>query len=169
MGRLKEISVGLTGYVVQGYYGLSLALNQEFDSTFGIGNSMFLINSFKKFFDIDVASRTFQHKINNAWSELGQWHSFYSQVANDVGFWGVIVVMFGLGVLLCRVWISALEEEDIFAKLLLIILMIMFIYMPANNQVFNIMESLFSFWALLFLWAGRRLLSGRLGGVDPGR
>lgn len=147
----------VTVYTVQGYYGMSLALDEEFETTFGIGHSIFLLNQFKYFFGIDLIDRTYQYKINDDWHRLVQWHSFYSQFANDVSFPGVIFVMFGLGYLLATLYISAIKYNNIIAKLMMPIFTVMFIYMPANNQIFNFMETLFSFLILIFLWFMNRV------------
>lgn len=150
--RVMEFYIKASTYITQGYYGMSLAVDEKFDSTFGIGHSYFLLNQFKYFFDIDLIERTYQYKIHDEWDRLVQWHSFYSQVANDVSFYGVIVVMFFLGYLLSAIFISAIKDNNIMAKTLLPLCAIMFVYIPANNQIFNFMESLFSFWILIFLW-----------------
>lgn len=150
--KLTNFLVKVDFYLVQGYYGMSLAIDEKFETTYGIGHSIFLLDQFKYFFNIDLISKTFQYKINDQWHRLVQWHSFYSQVANDVGFYGVSIVMFVLGYLLSAIFRSAVIDNNLVAKSMIPLFVIMFIYIPANNQVFNFMETLFSFWMLLFLW-----------------
>lgn len=155
--KIMEFYIKISTYLTQGYYGMSLALDKDFDSTFGIGHSYFLLDQFKYFFNIDLIERTFQYKITDKWDRLVQWHSFYSQVANDVSFYGVIPVMFVLGYLLSAIYISAIKNNNIIAKIILTLFAVMFVYMPANNQIFNFMESMFSFWMLLLLWFYTRM------------
>ncbi len=150
--KIMEFYIKVSTYLTQGYYGMSLALDEKFDSTYGIGHSYFLLDQFKYFFNIDLIERTYQFKVHEEWDRLVQWHSFYSQVANDVGFYGLIFIMFILGYLLSSIYTSAIRDNNIIAKTLLPLFAIMFIYMPANNQIFNFMETMFSFWILLFLW-----------------
>ena len=150
--KLTNFLVKVDFYLVQGYYGMSLAIDEEFETTYGIGHSIFLLDQFKYFFNIDLISRTFQYKINDEWHRLVQWHSFYSQIANDVGFYGVSIVMFILGYLLSAIFRSAIIDNNLVAKSMIPLFVIMFIYMPANNQVFNFMETLFSFIFLFIIW-----------------
>lgn len=150
--QVMEFYIKISTYLTQGYYGMSLALDEEFDTTYGIGHSYFLLDQFKYFFNIDLIQKTYQYKIHEDWDRLVQWHSFYSQVANDVSFYGVIPVMFVLGYLLSAIYISAIKNNNIIAKAILTLFAVMFVYMPANNQIFNFMESMFSFWTLLLLW-----------------
>lgn len=150
--EIMEFYIKVSTYLTQGYYGMSLALDEKFDTTYGVGHSYFLLDQFKYFFNIDLIPRTYQFKIHEDWDRLVQWHSFYSQVANDVSFYGVIVLMFLLGYLLSAIFISAIRDNNLVAKTILPLFAIMFMYMPANNQIFNFMESMFSFWTLLFMW-----------------
>lgn len=149
-------------YLVQGYYGMSLALDEEFDTTFGIGHSIFLLDQFKYFFGLDLIPYTYQQKINDDWHRLVQWHSFYSQMANDVSFPGVAIIMFILGYVLAVFYISAIKYQNTIAKILMPIFAIMFLYMPMNNQIFNFLETLFSFYILVFLWLINRIRMKRI-------
>lgn len=149
--------VGLTSYVCQGYYGFSLALGEEFTSTYGLGHSDFILSIVDKQPDGKLVSRTYQAKITDRWSRSGNWHSFYSQISNDVSPYGVIFVMLVLGIILAATWRDAHEKNDVVAKCLLILLVIMFLYMPANNQVGNSYGTFFAFWELLILWLFSRI------------
>lgn len=142
----------LTSYMVQGYNGMSIALEEDFNSSFGIGHSVFLQKTFADHFGIDVRDRTFQHKITKQWDEFSYWHSFYSYVANDVGFWGVTIVMLILGIYFSTVYLSAIMEDNFYAKMLLPLFGILFLYIPANNQIFGFLETMTSFWALTILF-----------------
>lgn len=149
----------LTVYMVQGYQGMSFSLGEKFDTSYGIGHSIFLQKVFAEHFGADIGERSFQHKITNRWDEKVQWHSFYSHIANDVGFTGVILVMFILGYYYASVIVSIARDDNIFSKMLLPLFAIMFIYMPANNQVLSFLETMVSFWVLtaLFIFYNWRL------------
>lgn len=149
---LDSMFIGLDSYICQGYYGMSLALDQDFTSTYGIGHSNFLINTVNQIFGIDFSEDTYQYKINDKWNRLSRWHSFYSQMANDVHFYGVIFIMLILGGTLSFVWLDAVRYDDMIAKCLLMLFVIMFLYMPANNQVGNMMGLFCTFWELLVIW-----------------
>lgn len=140
-----------SSYWCQGYYGMSLSVGKEFTTTYGIGNSAFLRSNFKDILGIDVTNRTYQHKITNKWDENASWHSFYSYFANDISFYGVILLMFILGMLLAFVFKDALAG-NLIAKLLLPLFLILFIYMPANNQLFTQMQTFCAFYELICIW-----------------
>lgn len=132
-------------YIVQGYHGFSLALEEQFESTFGFGNSSFLIRQFEVFFGIDLSPRTFQIKTDYLWGAESRWHSIYTHFANDVGFVGVGFVLFMLGWLFGFTWKVATYQKNVYAILLLPIYSFMFLFFPANNQVLSFVASLSAF------------------------
>lgn len=152
----------VTVYLVQGYYGMSLALGEDFDSTFGVGNSNFFLYQARDVFGVDLFSRTYQYKISDRWDQFVQWHSFYSQMANDVGFLGVILVMFVLGFWFSVMCYSAVVNNNILAKCILPFFILMFVYIPANNQVFNMMDTTFAFLMFNVFWLLNRFSKRRV-------
>ncbi len=151
-GFITRMYYSVTNYITQGYYGMSLALDEEFTTTYGIGNSQFLRSNFQSIFGIDVDERTYQHKITEQWHEDQKWHSFYSYIANDVSFYGVILVMFLLGLYFGLICKDVILNNSLIGKMLLMLFIIMFMYMPANNQVFTSMATFMAFFELSFLW-----------------
>ncbi len=151
-GFIKRMYYSVTNYLTQGYYGMSLSLDEEFTTTYGIGNSQFLRSNFKSIFGIDVKDRTYQHKITDQWHEDQKWHSFYSYIANDVSFYGVILVMLLLGIFFGLICKDVMLNDSLIGKLLLMLFVILFMYMPANNQVFTSMATFMAFFELSFLW-----------------
>lgn len=140
----------ITVYLVNGYFGMSLALEEEFDSTFGLGHSLFLQRIFDTHLGSNLSIRTFQHKISHKWDKNILWHSAYSYFANDVGFFGVALVMFILGFFLSMcVWASVMDG-NLIASSLIPLFGIMVLYLPANNQIFSFLETMCSFWILSF-------------------
>lgn len=138
----------LTVYLVNGYFGMSLALDEEFESSYGVGHSVFLQKTFDNHLGTNFEDRSFQHKISHRWDKNVLWHSAYSYFANDVSFAGVVFVMFTLGFFLGMcVWASVLEG-NLIASSLIPLFGIMVLYFPANNQVFGFLETMSSFWIL---------------------
>ena len=150
-GLLNYILVWISYYLVQGYYGFSLSLGYEFDSVFGFGNSPFLLRQLEFVLGEPLSHLTYQQKISNVWDGEAQWHSFYAHMANDVHFIGVAFVMFLLGFYLARVWLSALDD-NIYAKLLIPLIALIFLFIPANNQVFGYLETLSYFLIVNVFW-----------------
>jgi len=143
--------VWLNYYLVQGYYGFSLILNLDLNWTFGFGNSDFLQRQLLMLTGIDVSDSTFQARISEYWSSA-QWHSFYGQFANDLGFIGLSILMFILGYFLSRVWASVIYNNSFYGMSLLPILALMFIFFPANNQVFGYIDTFSYFLFMSIFW-----------------
>jgi hypothetical protein len=151
-GFLLYSLVWLNYYLVQGYYGFSLILNESFDWTFGFGNSAFLQRQFEIITGESISDLTFQHKVSDIWHVDAQWHSFYGQLANDTGLLGVGVFMFFLGFFLCKVWLTILFSKSFYGAALLPIFVILIIFIPANNQVFGYIDTLSYFIFVSILW-----------------
>lgn len=154
---LNYTFIWFSSYLVQGYYGFSLSLSEDFSSTFGVGNSAFLSRQFEWILGVDVSSRTYQHKIDPWWGESSRWHSFYSYFANDFHFIGVSFVCFFLGYLLARLWFSFLDFQNVYAAMLLPLFGLLIIFIPANNQVFGFLETFSAFSIGLLLWGKSKL------------
>jgi len=150
--------VWLDYYVTQGYYGFSLILDMDWNWTYGFGNSAFLQRQFFLLTGVDVSKLTFQSRVSHYWDESAQWHSFYGQFANDFGLYGMIVFLFGLGYFFSRVWQAALRKS-FYGAALIPIFAIMFIFFPANNQVFAFIDMLSYFIVVnIFLFFENRKL-----------
>ena len=149
---LYFVYVWLVYYLVQGYYGFSLSLTQDFDSTFGFGNSEFILRQWEWLSGYDISHLTYQAKISGVWHQSGQWHSLYSHIANDVHFSGVVVFMFSFGYYLSRVWLHALDSNNIFAKALIPLCGVFVVFIPANNQVFGYIETISYFVMVNLFW-----------------
>jgi hypothetical protein len=150
VNAFRDLYEKLTVYLVNGYLGMSIALNEDFQSTYGLGHSVFLQRIADSNLGLNINERTFQHKITKKWDKHVFWHSAYSYFANDVGFFCVTFVMFGFGFYLAMVFVSALIEKNFLASLLLPLFGIFVLYIPANNQIFSFLETMASFWVLTF-------------------
>lgn len=133
---LQQHAALLSLYLGQGYHGFSLTLDYPFSSTYGLGNGMFVMDNLKQLFGWDLFQRTYIHKMDPVWSESQNWHTAYTWFANDVGLWGVAVVMFAVGGLFNIVLQGAMREDALAVALLPLFLMMMF-FLPANNVVIS--------------------------------
>lgn len=151
--------VWLNYYLVQGYYGFSLILNMDLNWTFGFGNSAFLQRQLLILTGVDVSDLTFQARVSQLWDKDAQWHSFYGQFANDFGFTGLAFLMFFLGYFFSKVWLSVIYKRSFYGAALLPIFILMFIFFPANNQVFGYIDTLsyFVFVSCFWLFEGKRV------------
>ncbi|MBN9647140.1 hypothetical protein J0L31_09090 [Terrisporobacter glycolicus] len=149
---LKKPVILLSSYLCQGYYGLSLSMEVESTPMLGFGNSIFLVDQISEKYDIN--KYTLQKKVENkyGWNSRVQWFSMYSWIANDVGFIGVSLYMFLLGLFFALVYKDSIVNDNIIAKVLFSFLLIQFIFIPANNQLMLTMNSTISTIFFTILW-----------------
>jgi hypothetical protein len=142
-----------SSYVTQGYYGLSRALQEPFESTFGLSHSLFFFDLAKSFVGQDLLDRSYLVKIGKYnWDYLINWSTAYTSIASDISFPLTPVLMFCIGFLFAFVWIGFLQTRDIYTLALFYHFMVFFLFLPANTQVTNTPESYFSLIFLMIVW-----------------
>lgn len=144
-------AIMIISYISQGYYGMSLAFNYSFNSTFGIGSGYFLIENFKELLNIDIFSYTYQFKMAAYWDPRVNWHTAYTWFANDISFYGVIFIMILLGAFTYYI-INDAKKGNIFAISLLPLYIIMIMFLPANNVVISTPTFFMPFILINILW-----------------
>jgi hypothetical protein len=144
----------LMSYISQGYYPLSLALNEPFVFSKGVGNSYYYTGIVQSFTGHDsISDLTYPARIEyHGWSRLTKWHTIYPWIASDISFIGVPFFVFAIGFLLAVIWRESLAGYNPFAIALLPLLVLMVFYFPANNQILGFSKTANAFYALLFLW-----------------
>jgi hypothetical protein len=153
--EMRGAAASLSTYLTQGYYGLSLCLDQPFLWSYGLGHSFYLPSWYKKIDPgSDVASRSYPGRpaIDAVWPYLHRWQSIYPWLASDVTFPGSLIVMFFVGRLFAKTWQDILWCDNPVAICLFGLLLIMLFYVPANNQILAFPTSAASFWVLLLWW-----------------
>lgn len=153
----------VSSYLTQGYYGLSLALNEDFTPTYGFGNSFLLHRVYEMLTgDTDLIQQAYPFKlVSYGWDPYINWHSLYTWLASDFSFTGTLFVMLILGFGFGAVWKSIIVEHNVYAMGLFTLYMLLFVYVPANNQVFAFIETFSAFWGLLILWLFSRVKPAR--------
>jgi hypothetical protein len=140
-----------SSYISQGYYGLSLALKEDFDSTFGLGHSSVLLDLSSAFVGPDFAQRSYMVKIEKYhWDSKMQWSTAYIALASDMSFYLVPVFIFLMSLVLTLSWKLFLKTKSVIALCLFYYTFVFFMYLPANNQVFLTADSYLSFLFFLF-------------------
>jgi hypothetical protein len=156
----------LASYIGNGYYGLSLALQEPFVWTYGVGHSRMLTWLAEKAATgrDEIWDRTYSSRVESdyGWDRDVQWLSLYPWLAGDVTFYVVPVVMFLIGRLLALTWLDALGGNP-FATALFSLNVIMISYVSANAQIFQFGETVFVFYLYLYLWARSRRAQRRVG------
>jgi hypothetical protein len=150
--------IGMSTYMGQGYYGLSLALEQEFVPCYGAGHSLFLFTNVSEIPGLGwVAECPYPVRAQSeGWNAFSRWSSFYPWAASDVTFPGSILVVALIGYLFAVTWADVVGEGNPIAVALLALVTIMVVYLPANNQVLQDGEGFVAFWVLLFWWRRTR-------------
>jgi hypothetical protein len=156
--------IGLDIYLTQGYYALSLSLQEPFVPMYGVGNSMFLYRQAARITgDAGITERPYPVRIEKyGWDAQGLWSSIYPWIASDVSFLGAILVVFLIGRLLAQSWLDTLRGDNPLAVVMFSIFVIMLFYFPANNQMLQSGEGLTAFWGILILWRRSR---GRVSAI----
>lgn len=142
----------LTRYIGQGYYALSMSFDLDNSSTFGFGHSIFLARNADVFFDTNKFTTTSIPgllEVKTGWGMLSLWHSIYPWLASDFGFIGALFVLATLAYLFSLSWGSALVSLAPRWIILSYLLIILFYYIPANNQIFQTGETFSGFFILL--------------------
>lgn len=149
----------LTGisYASQGVYGFSLAFNYNFTSTLGFGSGRFLLSIPDRLFNIDLWQNTYQYKMNDVWNSRVNWHTAFTWFANDVGFFGVLIIMLILGLLFGRILMEAIYQNNIIAISLLPLYVILLIFLPLNNIIFDNPLTAVPFISLTILWIALKM------------
>lgn len=145
---LIGICVLLTTYIAQGYYGFAATTAVKWTPMFGLGNSMFLVDQ------LNLNEYTLQYKAQQlyGWDSRVQWHTIYSWLANDVSVYGVILVMFLIGFVFAIVYAESILYDNPISELLCCFFMILFFFIPANNQMANGMSQFMSFYFAILVW-----------------
>jgi hypothetical protein len=153
---------GATSFILSttsGYFGLELALEKPFESTYGLGHSPAMLSVYEALTDdptLHLRTYTYRNGDDN-WSEDYYWSTLMTWIANDVGFVGALPVL-GLVTYLWALWWreAAAGMSDPAAVLFALSTMMMF-YFPANNEVLASYEgyTILSVWLVVWLWHRR--------------
>lgn len=149
-------------YLSQGFYGFQLATMYEFTSTYGFGAGRFLMTFPQRLFDIDLWEKTYQSKMDSIWDSRINWHTAFTWLANDWGFIGVAIYMFLTGLLFTLI-IKDVKNKNPFAIVIVPIYIIMFIFMPLNNIVYDNPQLLMPFLFFVVLWILDKIFSSKEG------
>ncbi len=158
----------LTRYMGQGYYAFAASMDLDSPSTFGFGNSMFLNRNMDTllgthYFTENALPNVLEQR--KGWSMMMLWHSLYTWLVSDFGLGGTLFLMGVFGFLLSLGWRRCLDRQGVIWLTMVYMMLILFYYTPANNQLFQIGETTSAF-AIALLWlvlSGERVFYKRVG------
>lgn len=144
----------LSGYLGQGYYGLSLALEQDFTWTAFGGSSYSISVILNQLFGLPfMVEQSYPYLVadNTGWAET-KWHSIFSWLASDLTFPGTLFLLAGVAFIYGRAWKEAILVGNPFSILLFCLLSVGIIYIPANNQLMHSPGGLFTLMGAMVLY-----------------
>jgi hypothetical protein len=151
----QVFAIGITAsYMSQGYYGLSTAMSMDFQSTWLTGFSPMIARIYESISgDPEMYMNSYTYRLRTlGWSDEFAWSTLMIWFANDVGFIGALVVLFMFSCLFGAAWRDAVLARDDRAAIVFVMLFLMFIYLPANNQIGQTLDLSFAFLFWLYRW-----------------
>ncbi|RIV76042.1 hypothetical protein [Pelagerythrobacter aerophilus] len=147
-------------YLSQGYYGLGLALEADWQWTYFLGSSYSISVLANRILGIEWVwpnNLVSQVSITTGWDE-SKWHTVFAHFASDFTFPGTVVLFGWFAYIYARTWISAISYENPFSVLMFSLMTVGMFFMPANNQLFHSPGGLFTVVvvSILYLWKGKR-------------
>lgn len=153
---LKFVYVMGTQYAAGSYHALSVALRMDFQWSYGIGFSEFLMHYVERFTGIDVKSRTYGARLVNLTKppiiDINGWTTAYVQLASDLSFPGVAILFFFIGMLFAWLWNDVRIMRDAFALPFLIQLSLFLMFVPLSCITFGSGGYFVSFFASALIW-----------------
>ena len=162
----RIIFESLTRYVGQGYYALSMSFDIDHWSTLGLGHSMFLARNADAIFSTNHfswGSIPGLLEVETGWGMFTLWHSIYPWLASDFGFTGALFILSALSYLFGLSWGRSLVTLAPHWVILSYLLLLLFFYIPFNNQIFQSGETCFAFGFLLIGTILSKTQSGKVG------
>ena len=148
----------IVGYVTHGYKGLSIALDCDFTSSYGLGFSDFFRHNLLKIMgktelEEQIYQRTYMYKITqNGWATGNVWVSFFVYPASDIGFPLTIILVFGIGILFSLSWRDTIESKNIFAAVIFMNFCMIICFFCANNVYFQNGGPFLTIISMSILW-----------------
>jgi hypothetical protein len=130
----------LSGYLTQGYQALAFSFDTDRAFTWGFGHSFFLTDQATYLFDTSYFENNNLPALIESqygWSRFFSWHTAYVWLISDLGYVGTVVLVGLFAFLLFISIVRIIVGPDALSVILLQQLVVFFLYLPANNQVFQ--------------------------------
>ena len=145
----------LSNYLSQGYYGLSLCMQLPFVWSFGLGSSFVLSRVLDKFIGIGgIFERTYLSRLTESFGRngLASWNTIFPWLASDYTWLGAMLFFIFVGYFMSKAWKEVIVNNNIVSYLVLINVLILVLFTPANNQLFHGYDTFFSTWFVIIFW-----------------
>lgn len=143
-----------SGYLSQGYYGLSLSMQQPFEWTYFVGNSYSLTVFLNRYMGIPVDfhdSYPYRASLVTDWNDT-KWSTVFAWFAGDFTFIGTLFFFSLVAFLYSKVWREAYRHHNPIAIVLFSMLTIALLYIPANNQLMHSPGSVIAIIFFVIIW-----------------
>ena len=153
--------VGLISYLSTGYYGLGLSMDRPIKPMYGLGHSMFLTRNFERLANVrsfESQSLAVQISDKDGFKYPGLWCTAYPYFANDLGFFGTLLMLFFLGRGLASTWIDMLGGKNPIAVVLFSLLLTMVFYLPLTNRMLQDGEGVIAFYSWLLIYVSSQFV-----------
>lgn len=138
--KIKYNICNLISYFTQGYYGLSLCFQIPFQWTYMIGGTRGLNSIISQIFtsipDFTLTTYPVRAGLIFGHDGLANWYTIFPWLASDYTFFGALIYMGIVALLFMRCWIQSIKYDNPIAFLMLVLLIIQYIFIIANNQLF---------------------------------
>lgn len=125
----------LSRYLTQGYHGLSIAFEADFNSGYGFGHSRPLQYLSSKVFGGVDRNMVVSQLDSLGWASKGLWSTGFVWLANDVPLLLVPFVILFFGLIMALAWKMAITRENFPAIIVFSFMFFSLIYMPGNLQL----------------------------------
>lgn len=148
----------LSGYLSQGYYGLSLCMQLPFEWSYGIGSSYALTSLLKKIGIEGIFERTYLSRMTSTFRRNGlrSWNTIFPWLASDYTWIGAALFFIFVGYFMAKAWKEILLNNNKISYIVFCETMILVLFIPANNQLFHGYDSFISTWVFILIWLFRR-------------
>ena len=163
----ERVALGIytiMGYPSHGYLGLSYNLKTDFVFSYGAGFSQAFESYRYQFFGgINNFSLTYpaRTEVLTGWPAGMYWSTAFPWFASDITFIGVVLLMFVVGFVFSRIWLSCIIRRDIVSIAILGQLFMFIAFLPANNQVLMQRQGLWIVVTVIFISVSRLILRRR--------
>jgi len=143
-----------SGYLSQGYYGLSLALQQPFEWTYFVGNSYSMSVLLNRYFNLPVDfhdTYPYRTSLVTSWDDT-KWSTVFTWYAGDFTFIGTLLFFSLVAFFYAKVWHEAYKYKNPISIILFSMLTIALLYIPANNQLMHTPGSVIAVFIFIILW-----------------
>ena len=143
-----------SGYLSQGYYGLSLSMQEPFEWTYFMGNSYSITVLMQRFLGVPIDfhdTYPYRAALHTGWED-NKWSTVFTWFAGDFTFIGTLFLFALIAFLYAKVWKEAYRYQNPISIVLFANLSIGLLYIPANNQLLHTPGSVIAIFYFVTLW-----------------